>query len=392
LRGLQSKTIADFVGDLLPFRLTSGRVDLGGDYTFAVPKQGGMTLDARLPKIEARDFRLRAQGVETDWVVVPSATVTDTRLSLARRDVSIGRLQADGAQVEAWMEPDGAISLGRLFTGKVIAASKATPGEEWHVRVRAGAHRQREARAEDRTMKPAGEVRTVVGERDGRRPELRHGACGADHRDGDRQRQGAVAVGRQRRPGSVLRRPARGGLRSADARCPRLSARLSVARPAIGRRRREGAVVLRPAEAPGPELEYDGDASIAHFDLVDKASKQPFLSWARVDVGGIDYTAAPDHIAIRSIKVQRPVARVVIARDGKLNLATTLGAATPADAASARDVREECLHAAAAESRRSAARRRHHAVRRLLRATELPGEDRSAAGTHREHLVRRRAP
>ena len=105
LRGLQSKTIADFVGDLLPFRLMNGRVDLGGDYTFALPKQGGMQLDARLPKIDARDLRLRAQGVDSDWVVVPSATVTDTRLSLARREVSIGALRVDGAQVEAWMEP-----------------------------------------------------------------------------------------------------------------------------------------------------------------------------------------------------------------------------------------------------------------------------------------------
>ena len=97
----------DFVGDLLPFQLTKGRVDLGGDYTFALPKQGGMQLDARLPKIDARDLRLRAQGVDSDWVVVPSATVTDTRLSLARREVSIGALRVDGAQVEAWMEPDG---------------------------------------------------------------------------------------------------------------------------------------------------------------------------------------------------------------------------------------------------------------------------------------------
>ncbi|MGO4551778.1 DUF748 domain-containing protein [Lysobacter sp. 2RAF19] len=330
LRGLQSKTIADFVGDLLPFRLMKGRVDLGGDYTFAVPKQGGVTLDARLPKIEARDLRLRAQGVDADWVVVPSATVTDTRLSLGRRDVSIGALQADGAQVEAWMEPDGTISLGRLFTGQVIAASKATPGEEWHVRVGQARIGNAKLALEDRTMKPA--VKFALSSVNATAGDLSFDMAHAVPITVTATVNGKAPL---KLEGDVVPDPFSADLRVEVSDLPMRDViaylpdypSLDLRSGDVGAK---GQVVLRPADAPGPELEYDGDASIAHFDLIDKASKQPFLSWARVDVAGIDYAAAPDHIAIRSIKVQRPVARVVIARDGKLNLATTLGAATPA--------------------------------------------------------------
>ena len=217
--------------------------------------------------------------------------------------------------------------------------------------------RQRDARARRPYGQADREVRADVGERNCRRPEFRHVARAADHRDRHRQRQGAAETRRRRHPGSVLRGLEHRGFRPADARRARVPARLSSLDLRSGDVEAKGRVVLRPADAPGPELEYDGDASIAHFDLVDKASKQPFLSWARVDVGGIDYAAAPDHIAIRSIKVQRPVARVIIARDGTLNLATTLGAATPTTPQRARCL-EERVDDAAIESRRGAARRR----------------------------------
>ncbi|MUV14049.1 DUF748 domain-containing protein [Noviluteimonas gilva] len=329
LRGLQSKTIADFVGDLLPFQLTKGRVDLGGDYTFALPKQGGMQLDARLPKIEARELRLRAQGVDSDWVVVPSATVTDTRLSLARREVSIGALQTNGVEVEAWMEPNGDISLGRLFTGQVIEAAKATPGEEWRVHVGQARIDNAKIALEDRTVKPA--ARFALTSVNATAGDLSFDMAHALPITVTATVNGKAPL---KLDGEVIPDPFSADLNVEVSDLPMRDVlaylpdypSLDLRSGDVGAK---GRVVLRPAEAPGPELEYDGDASIADFDLVDKANKQPFLSWGRVDVGGIDYAAAPDHIAIRSIKVQRPVARVIIERDGTLNLANTLGAATP---------------------------------------------------------------
>ncbi|UHQ18210.1 DUF748 domain-containing protein [Lysobacter sp. KIS68-7] len=331
LAGLQAKTIEDFVGDLLPFRLPAGRVELGGDYTFSLPKQGGMQLDAHLPKIGVRDLRLRAQGVDEDWVVIPSATVTDTRLSLARREIRIGALRADGVQVEAWMEPNGDISLFRLFTGQVIEEAKQAPGGEWSVEVAQARIEGADIRFEDRTVKPAAkfDLSRLVATAGGVSFDMKRGIPIT-----------VTATVNDKAPltleGTVVPDPFSADLHVDVSALPMrgLLAYLPDY-PALDLRSGEvgakGHVVLRPAEAPGPELEYQGDASIARFDLVEKASGRPFLAWARVDVGGIDYAASPDRIAIRTITVKQPVARVEISPSGKLNLTTTTNmvAATP---------------------------------------------------------------
>jgi hypothetical protein len=209
LTGLQAKTVEDFVGELLPFRVPAGRVDLGGDYTFSLPKQGGMQLDARLPKIDVRDLRFRAQGVSEDWVVVPSAHVADTRMSLARRDLAIGALRADGVRIDAWREPNGDISLLRLFTGKVVEAAKSAPAARGMCRSRRARIEGAHLRLEGPHREARGGVRVGVAVGDRGRPEPGHDARAADHRHRDRQRQGTAQVGRHDRSGSVLRRPAR---------------------------------------------------------------------------------------------------------------------------------------------------------------------------------------
>jgi hypothetical protein len=332
LKGLQSSTITDFVGDLLPFRLTGGIVDLGGDYTFSLPKQGGMQLDARLPKIAARDLRLRAQGVEQDWIVVPSANVSDTRLSLQKREVALGAVQVDGMQADAWMAPDGEISLGRMFTGQVIEASKSAPGAEWRVSVAQARIERAKVAFEDRSVKPAAKF------------VLSPVSATASGLSFDMHRPVPITVTatiNDSAPltleGSIVPDPFSADLRVDVHSMPMRDLltylpdypTLDLRSGDVGAK---GHLVLRPADAPGPELEFDGDASLARLNVIDKGSGQPFLAWERVDVGGIDYAMAPDHIAIGTIKVKRPVARVVIQRDGKLNLAETLGAATPTTA------------------------------------------------------------
>jgi hypothetical protein len=327
LKGLKADTINDFAGEMLPFRLTGGVVDLGGDYTFSVPKQGGVQLDARLPNIAVKDLRLRAQGVDEDWVVVPSAEVANTRMSLARRELSIGTLRADGVQAQAWMEPDGEISLGRLFTGQVIEAATETPGAEWKVQVGQARIEGANVALEDRSVKPAAKFVlspltatagglsldmaraipvTVAATVNGTAPLTLEGSVVPDPFSAD------VRV-------DVSKMPMR-DLRTYLPDYPSLDLR-------SGEVGAKGRVVLRPADAPGPDLEFDGDASLANLRIVDKKSGVPFLSWERVDVSGIDYAMAPDRIVVRTINVKRPTASVVITPAGQLNLTTQVMAA-----------------------------------------------------------------
>ena len=84
LDDIHAAGVGEFLGDALPFQLTSGMIDLNGSYTF---KLGATTdLELQLPTIEMSDLALRAHGVGADWVRIPTLVVADTNVRLPAAD------------------------------------------------------------------------------------------------------------------------------------------------------------------------------------------------------------------------------------------------------------------------------------------------------------------
>jgi len=108
-KGLHLPGVAEYLGDALPFGLTSGTAELGGDYDVEL----GEELAARLkiPRIAVTDLALRARGADADWVKIPSVEVADTALALVKRTASVGNVKVQGLDVQAWMAADGSINL-----------------------------------------------------------------------------------------------------------------------------------------------------------------------------------------------------------------------------------------------------------------------------------------
>jgi len=106
--------VGEFLGDALPFQLTSGLIDLNGHYAF---KLGETTdLDLQLPAIEMSDLALRAHGVDDDWVKIPTLVVADTNVKLPQQTVVIERVELTKLAAQAWLDADGSLNISRLFT------------------------------------------------------------------------------------------------------------------------------------------------------------------------------------------------------------------------------------------------------------------------------------
>src|SRR5690606_13824694 len=104
-----------------------------------------------------------------------------------------------------------------------------------------------------------------------------------------------------------------------------------------------GTLVLRPSDVPGADVEFSGRGTVDGVAVVDAGSGDRLLSWRRVSADGLHYTMAPDALAIRTIAVQAPAARVAVLPDGTINLLDALGdagvAVAPAQARAGMRVR-----------------------------------------------------
>jgi hypothetical protein len=71
-------------------------------------------------------------------------------------------------------------------------------------------------------------------------------------------------------------------------------------------------------------FEYRGDLAIDGLKALEAASREEFLRWSSLALAGVAFTADPPSLAVKSIAIGRPELRVVLAEDGRPNLADVL--------------------------------------------------------------------
>nr|WP_310523305.1 DUF748 domain-containing protein [Polymorphobacter sp.] len=79
----------------------------------------------------------------------------------------------------------------------------------------------------------------------------------------------------------------------------------------------------------GPAPDFTGNMGISNLDLVQRSDGNDLLSWKQLDVTGIRYQSSPQKLAIARVTFDRPISRVSITREAKLNIATVAGVETP---------------------------------------------------------------
>ncbi|MFT4197229.1 MAG: DUF748 domain-containing protein [Pseudoxanthomonas sp.] len=360
LQALQAASVQAFLGGYLPMELHGGSLDLDGNYRFGDGDGQGVQLDVELPQTRVAGLGLRAKGVDEDWIVLPQATLDDTRVSLAGHRVAIAALRLQGAKVDLRRQADGAINLARMFASTpaaVTAAPAAAPapavtpaaaaaapaaapapastGPDWSfdlakVQLEAG-----EVDFQDHSVSPAARFKLAP-------VTAELGAVGLDlSRPVPLKLQGTIdGATALQLEGSFVPGSGALDLQLALDRLPLKSLLAYLpAYPALqlraGMVEAKGRLQLAAAGAPGPQLAFDGDAGIAGLDLVEKAGRREFLSWQKLDAYGIAFSLGPDRVAIDRIDLHRPNARVAVAEDGSVNLVEMFAAPRTAGSAPA---------------------------------------------------------
>lgn len=338
---LKARSAYEFLSDELPFELTDGSFDLNADYEFSAGTQAGMQLDVALPRISVAGLGLRAQGEDNDWVTLPSAVLDNTRLSLAKHQVAIETLRVSGMRAKVWREANGSLNIERMLAAqtaapaaqvKVAATGKPAPGADWQLNLARFELQQSQLELQDRAVKPAANFKLAP---------LAMTATGLSL---DMAKPLPITlqttingVAPLSVSGEIVPETTAATLQLDLAKLPLRDLlaylpdyrTLHLKSGSVGAK---GTLSMLPADAPGPGLSFAGDAAVADFDLIEVAGKREFLSWQRVEVQGLQYTAAPDALSIKTVTATKPYARVIIAPDQTINLVSVLGAATPATA------------------------------------------------------------
>lgn len=353
ITGLKARSVWEFASEQLPFELADGALDLAGTYDFRFDQ--ATHLEASLPTITGTGLSLREIGSPEDRVLLPKLEVTGTQLSWAKGTVDVDSVRVEGADVTAWREPDGSLSIERLLAGEAdvppatdettegpgggatgsapaspvetpVPADAQTPREavaeaapDWQVRLKTFTLADAKIAFEDRAVAPA--VPFLIA-------PLSVTATGIDL-----DMSHPVPVQVQGRIDGAADFTAAG-----DVTPETLAAELEVtlsgfALPKLqpylndtmaadvtaGVLSAKGRAVLAP-EGSKPWLTYAGDASVEGFRLVDHLNRDELVRWKRTDLEGIELGLGPDVVKVRRITARQPFLRVAIAPDRSVNL------------------------------------------------------------------------
>lgn len=366
--------VADFLGDALPFVLSSGRARLNG--TYSVSLADSFALDLALPAIELTDAGLRARGVDADWVTVPSLVVSDTAVALPAQTISIAKIAVTGLAAQAWIEPGGKVNLQQLFTPVVTgpAGDAADAADrEWTVDIANVELAGATIDFEDRLAEPAKKFAIAP-------LSLTVAGVSLDLAKPLPVTLAATVNGEAllETSGTITPQPFKAALDvSLD------QARMQILQPYIlpvadltitsGTLAVKGKATIEPPELDGPEMSFAGAVTIDGFASQDNAMREDFINFRRLELRQLEFDRGPDALTIEQVRVTGPYARLIVSQDQIVNIAAVLD---PEGTAAALETRKA---EAAAEAAMSPAEKRRR-DRELAAAKKAEDKARKARG------------
>ena len=323
-------TISQVGLDLLPLDITTGLLAVDGDYDLAaVGEQTSLRVD--LKKIELRDVGLRARNETADWVTLPLVSIENTKIDLQAQTVDVARVRLERARVTAWLGPDGALNLAKLYSTKAApaeAAPKDRIEKPWKVSVPRIELAAADVRFEDR--KPRTPLALHVAPIDVTVTDLRIPLAGklgleASATINDHARlhvTGPVAVApvdaslkvKLRDFGLPLLQPYVDGMTLLSVDKGTVNATLDV----------DYGAHVGPAASALP-LKVRGEVEVHGLRTKDKPLGEDFINWRLLALRGIEMQGDPLSVAVNEVVVTEPYAKVVIAENRTTNIAAVLG-------------------------------------------------------------------
>jgi hypothetical protein len=82
----------------------------------------------------------------------------------------------------------------------------------------------------------------------------------------------------------------------------------------------KGKLTMTPPASPAADLSFAGDVTMTGFKSIDNALQQPFFECDRLELSKLRYDMSPDAMSIDRVRVVRPFNRVIISKNGIINV------------------------------------------------------------------------
>jgi hypothetical protein len=332
-----------FALEVAAFRLTGGKVSFS-ELSAPKPFQAAAALDlsahyksgpgeegdeALLSGLEANvtSLRLRRQGEKEDFLQIPELGVKGVDIDLANRTVTVGEAASRNGALQVIREKEGTLDLAKLLPpseGKASPQPRKPPGKvaqppEWLVRVKKAALEQYTVKAVDRTPQDPVAVRVAPLDITFEDLSTEKNSRGKVSLKTTVNRTGKVTVG-----GGVGVNPVSADLnlnvRTIDLAPfqPYAAEQLNISLTA-GNVSAKGKLTLA-ARGDTIRSTYAGEVTVAKLATVDKISSEDFLNWDSLHLDGIKVATSPLSIAVRKVALTDFYSRIVVTKDGTLNV------------------------------------------------------------------------
>jgi uncharacterized protein involved in outer membrane biogenesis len=337
---LQARTIWSYLRDSLDFELSSGRINLNGDYRFAASPALGLNVDVH--NVSVADLGIKPNGQEAEYIQHANLQVEKTRLDLAHERVDVGRIHLTGATVRAWRDEKGAINLMRLMPADEpeavgsaplppdAPAAANAPAPQWVFTAPNIAVENLRLELEDRLLKPgAAFILAPVS------ANIRGYSTASDAAlDVDAniriEDSGQLAARARVSPesGAVSAHVDIDGF-DLESLQPYINAYTQIT--LLSGQLKSGLDIERSTTG---ELDIKGDTEVTRLRTVDRALRQDLVKWDELKLEGLHYRSDPQSLGIASLTARAPYARAIIAPDQSLNvvkaMSPTPGTSPPA--------------------------------------------------------------
>ncbi|WP_374690210.1 DUF748 domain-containing protein [Accumulibacter sp.] len=284
---------------------------------------GIRNLDSKGASPAKFELAMRFQG--EPWIKAGSLSVSGGQLDLPGRRVLIGELSQRGTRVLLRRAADGSIDFVQPPVLRAATAARKDPGGAWQITVAKYHSEDIGLRFEDAAVSPAA-THTIEGLRlDGENLSTAAGSTAKVTTSFRLNRKGEVELA-----GSIRPLPL-----DADLKLTMRTVELLPLQPYVtehlnvdvtrGLVSLDGVLQLRQGGGGGFDPAalgggFSGEATVGDFQAVDKINSADFVKWKSLHLGKLDLRLRPDSLAIGEVALSEFFARVIISREGKLNL------------------------------------------------------------------------
>ncbi len=332
IAGVRLRKYAPYYSKRVLFTVEDGTLDLKTRYAAA---EAGKTFGVVLSDLETflKALRLRKTGEKEDFLSIPAFSARNVRIDLPRKEAVIGDVASRGGKA-AIVRPGGqAWNVASLVPAPPPAAAASgeaagqTPkaggkGDEapWQVRLGRVDIDRYAVRFEDRVpAEPVSlEIQGIALK--GENLSTRKDAVGKAALSLQVGGKGSVSA-----RGTVSLNPVGANLAVAVKEFdivplqPYFGEKVKILVTG-GKASAEGTLSVASPEGAGMKVAYAGSAALSGFSSVDKAFSNEFLKWESLSLTGIDAGYNPTRVSIAGIAVSEFYSRLIVERDGTLNV------------------------------------------------------------------------